>query len=179
VLGAAPATLLGWVQRVFMGPEGLTATMRDGLAIYFGNATRPHAKWLAAARVLADSSSAGASYLDVRLPERPAAGSDAAGGFADSGSTTTQVSASDPSAAALAATLDEAVSGGANPTGSATAPSEPSTATSPEPSATSATEQSATTPSEHAAASGVASEAAGESSAAPGETSGASAGANP
>ena len=32
------------------------------------------AKWTAAARVLADRSSAGATYLDVRLPERAAAG---------------------------------------------------------------------------------------------------------
>ena len=31
-------------------------------------------KWLAAARVLADPSSAGATYLDVRIPERVAAG---------------------------------------------------------------------------------------------------------
>jgi cell division protein FtsQ len=159
VLGAAPSTLLGWVQRVFTGPEGLTVAMRDGLSIYFGNATRPHAKWLAAARVLADPSSAGASYLDVRLPERPAAGSDAAGGFADSGSSTTQVGATDPSAAALAATLDEAVSGGANPTGAAT---EPSSATP--------TEQSATTPSEPAAASGEESAAPSESTATPSET---------
>jgi cell division protein FtsQ len=150
VLGAAPSTLLGWVQRVFMAPEGLTVTMRDGLAIYFGNATRPHAKWLAAARVLADPSSAGASYLDVRLPERPAAGSATADGFADSGSSTTQVGATDPSAAALAATLDEAVSGGANPTGAAT---EPSTATPSEPSATTPSAPAATS-SEAAAAGG-------------------------
>jgi cell division protein FtsQ len=169
VLGAAPRTLLGWVQRVFMGPEGLTVTMRDGLAIYFGNATRPRAKWIAAARVLADPSSAGASYLDVRLPERPAAGTDASGGFADSGSTTTQVSASDPSAAALAATLDEAVSGGADATGAATAPSEPSSATP--------TEQSATTP--EPAATAIPSEnstTSSESPATQGETSGTSEG---
>ena len=84
VLGAAPGALLGWVQHVFTGSEGLTVTMRDGLSIYFGNATRAHAKWLAAARVLADPSSAGATYIDVRLPERPAAGTTAAGGLAGS-----------------------------------------------------------------------------------------------
>jgi cell division protein FtsQ len=187
VLGAAPRTLLGWVQRVFMGPEGLTVTMRDGLAIYFGNATRPHAKWIAAARVLADPSSAGASYLDVRLPERPAAGSDAAGGFTDSGSTTTQVSASDPSAAALAATLDEAVSGGANATGAATAPSEPSSATSSESSTATPSEQStatpneqsATTPSEPAATTGSSEAAPSESTATAGETPAMSEGASP
>ncbi|HSZ68732.1 MAG TPA: FtsQ-type POTRA domain-containing protein [Solirubrobacteraceae bacterium] len=130
VLGAAPSALLGWVQRVFTGPEGLTVQMRGGLAIYFGNATRAHAKWLAAARVLADPGSAGATYVDVRLPERPAAGTAAAGGFATSASAALQVGASDPSAAALAATLDEAVAGGANTSAAAATPSEPAAAAS-------------------------------------------------
>ncbi len=132
VLGAVPGTLLGWVERVFTGSEGLTVTMRDGLSIYFGNATRAHAKWLAAARVLADPSSAGASYLDVRLPERPAAGTTAAGGLRGSSSTPTQVSASDPTAAALAATLDEAVAGSSGASTAAPAPSEPVAATQSE-----------------------------------------------
>jgi cell division protein FtsQ len=114
VLGAVPAVLLGWVRHVFMGSEGLTVTMRTGLDIYFGNATRAHAKWLSAARVLADSGSAGATYIDVRLPERPAAGSSAPGGLTAGSSGTGQVSASDPTAAALAATLEEAVSGGSS-----------------------------------------------------------------
>jgi cell division protein FtsQ len=131
VLGAAPSALLGWVQRVFMGPEGVTVVMRDGLSIYFGNATRPHAKWLSTARVLADPSSAGATYVDVRLPERPAAGTTAAGGLGDSASRG-DVSASDPTAAALASTLDEAVSGGASGTSAATSTPSTPPASSPE-----------------------------------------------
>jgi cell division protein FtsQ len=112
VLGAAPRALLGWVARVFESPhEGLTVAMRTGLLLYFGDATRPHAKWLAAARVLADPSSAGATYIDVRAPERPAAGTTAPGGLAGSAAPA-QVSASDPTVAALANTLAEAVSGG-------------------------------------------------------------------
>lgn len=74
VLGAAPVPLARHVERVFTGAEGLTVAMRNGLLVYFGEATRSHAKWLSLARVLADSSSAGASYVDVRLPGRPAAG---------------------------------------------------------------------------------------------------------
>ena len=74
VLGAAPAPLAKLVTRAYNGPKGLTLAMRSGLLAYFGDATRPHAKWLSLARVLADPSSAGASYVDVRLPERPAAG---------------------------------------------------------------------------------------------------------
>jgi len=50
------------------------AVMRGGPQILFGDDQRPRAKWVAAARVLSDESSAGATYVDVRLPERPAAG---------------------------------------------------------------------------------------------------------
>jgi cell division protein FtsQ len=74
VLGAAPAPLARVLARAFTGPKGLTVVMRNGLLVYFGDASRPHAKWLSLARVLADPSSAGASYVDERLPERPAAG---------------------------------------------------------------------------------------------------------
>ncbi len=74
VLGAAPAPLAKYVERAFTGAEGLTVAMRNGLLVYFGDATRPHAKWLSLVRVLADSSSASASYVDVRLPSHPAAG---------------------------------------------------------------------------------------------------------
>jgi cell division protein FtsQ len=74
VLGAAPAPLLKAVARVYTGPRGLTVAMRNGLLVFFGEAGRPHAKWIALIRVLSDRGSAGASYVDVRLPERPAAG---------------------------------------------------------------------------------------------------------
>jgi cell division septal protein FtsQ len=74
VLGAAPPALVGLVANVFSGPRGLTVQMRNGLKVYFGDATRPHAKWLSLARVLADPSSTGAVYVDVRVPARPAAG---------------------------------------------------------------------------------------------------------
>jgi cell division protein FtsQ len=112
VLGAAPRVLLRWVARVYTtSTDGLTVAIRDGLLIYFGNATRPHAKWLSAARVLADPSSAGATYIDVRAPERPAAGTTAAGGL-EGTSTASQGGATDPTSAALANVLAEAVSGG-------------------------------------------------------------------
>jgi cell division protein FtsQ len=125
VLGAAPRVLLGWVSKVFIGSEGLTVTMRNGVSIYFGDATRPHAKWLSAARVLADPSSAGATYVDVRAPERPAAGTTAAGGLAgDTATGHANASATDATSAALANVLAEAISGGsgtASATGAAVA----------------------------------------------------------
>ena len=74
VLGVAPAPLARLVERAFTGPQGLTLAMHGGMLVYFGDASRRHAKWLSLARVLGDPSSAGASYVDVRVPERPAAG---------------------------------------------------------------------------------------------------------
>jgi cell division protein FtsQ len=113
VLGAAPAPLLKLIARAYTGAQGLTVAMRNGLLAYFGDATRPHAKWDALAAVLSAPTSRGASYIDVRLPERPAAG----GALSSSGeASTTEVSATDPTAAALAATLAEAVSGAPQPT---------------------------------------------------------------
>ena len=53
---------------------GLTVTLRNGPAIYFGNDDQLAAKWRAAIAALADSNSAGADYIDVTDPGRPAAG---------------------------------------------------------------------------------------------------------
>jgi cell division protein FtsQ len=75
---AAPTALRRHVVRVEHGDEGFVAVMRNGPRVLFGDHRRPRAKWVAAARVLSDDSSAGAGYVDVRLPERPAAG-----GFAE------------------------------------------------------------------------------------------------
>ncbi len=74
VLGAEPAPFAKEVTRVYSGAEGITVVLRNGLLAYFGDAGLPHAKWLSLARVLIDQSSAGATYVDVRVPERPAAG---------------------------------------------------------------------------------------------------------
>jgi len=153
ILGAAPRVLLGWVERVFRGREGLTVVMRGGgVQLYFGDATRPRAKWLAAARVLADPGSAGAAYVDVRAPERPAAGGGAIGTATASGAegasgaestsgtaTGTPAVGAGSTSAALERALAEAVTGsagvtpGAAPAGGATVT--PATPTTLEPAA--------------------------------------------
>lgn len=74
VIGAAPPRLAAHVRRLYVAHEGLAVQMRSGLKVYFGRAERARAKWLALALVLSDAGSAGASYVDVRVPERPAAG---------------------------------------------------------------------------------------------------------
>lgn len=74
LLDIAPPVLRARVARVTGGgAQGLTAYLRNGPALYFGDATRLHAKWAASARVLSDAGSRGALYLDLRIPERPIA----------------------------------------------------------------------------------------------------------
>lgn len=166
VLGAAPAPLARFVVRAFTGPMGLTVAMCSGLLVYFGAASRPHAKWLSLVRVLADPSSAGASYVDVRLPERPAAGfpagvtppaASAAGvGSEQTGDEHAGVS-EESTVAALAAGLSQAGGGGTS-TGTAGEPS--STGSEPGTEPSSAGSESASTGSEAAPASAPAAEGA-------------------
>jgi cell division protein FtsQ len=75
VAGAAPAPLLRRIDEVGQSSDrGLVAQLRDGPELVFGDASRLRAKWAAAARVLADLEASGASYVDLRIPSRPAAG---------------------------------------------------------------------------------------------------------
>ena len=74
LMGAAPSELRARVGRVEMADTGLIAFVTDGPELRFGPADQLQAKWIAATRVLADYTSRGASYVDVRVPERPAAG---------------------------------------------------------------------------------------------------------
>jgi cell division protein FtsQ len=74
LLAGAPAPLRDRAQRALRGPHGLALDMRDGPRLDFGDLSRMDAKWLAAAAVLADEDARGATYVDLRLPERPVAG---------------------------------------------------------------------------------------------------------
>jgi cell division protein FtsQ len=141
VLGAAPEALLKYVARAYASPRGITLAMRNGLLVYFGVDTRPHAKWLSLTRVLADPDSAGATYIDVRLPERPAAG--IAG---EASSSSADVSGLDSNSAALAQTLDSAIS--ASPTQAAATASPTATSTEPTSTETQASETTASSSTE-------------------------------
>jgi cell division protein FtsQ len=74
VLSAAPPAVRARVRRVYVGERGWTLPLRNGPVLYLGGSERLAAKWAAIVAVLADPTSTGATYLDVRLPERPAAG---------------------------------------------------------------------------------------------------------
>lgn len=75
VAGAAPAGFPQRIERLSEDAEqGIVITVEDGPEIIFGDADLVNEKWTAAVRVLADVEAAGATYIDVRLPERPVAG---------------------------------------------------------------------------------------------------------
>jgi cell division protein FtsQ len=72
-LGAAPSALRTRVEAVRTTPDrGLELQVAHGPLLVFGRPERLHAKWAAAAAVLADPEAAGASAIDVSAPERPA-----------------------------------------------------------------------------------------------------------
>jgi len=73
VLAGAPTALRSMLQRAYATNDGVRVAMKTGPTLRFGSPRRIAAKWAAVARVLADPSSGGATLLDVRLPERPAA----------------------------------------------------------------------------------------------------------
>ena len=80
-LAAAPYQLLPKISQIHTtGPHGLVAQLRSGPQVYLGDPTQLMQKWSAAVAVLSDSGSAGAAYIDVSDPQRPAAGAGGAAG---------------------------------------------------------------------------------------------------
>ncbi len=148
LLAAAPEPLLGMAKALRQGRSGLELELTRGPRLIFGNADAAALKWAAAAAVIADGSAAQASYLDLRVPARPAVGGlggsraagsidppalSAAGGAAAGAATIT----TEPLAPEPQATQDTAPAGTAPapvaPTGQATqAPSASSGAPAPE-----------------------------------------------
>jgi len=75
VAGGAPAALTPTLQDVARrGAKGWVVQIEDGPLLIFGPAAEVAEKWAAATRVLADRDAAGADYIDLRIPGRPAAG---------------------------------------------------------------------------------------------------------
>lgn len=75
VAGGAPPAITPRLEKVArQRGRGVVVHVKNGPELVFGDAGRIAAKWAAAIRVLADRDAAGAEYIDVRIPERPAAG---------------------------------------------------------------------------------------------------------
>ena len=120
---AAPAGVRGLIARVRSGGHsGLRADLQGGFQVQFGSRARLRAKWAAALRVMADARAEGATYLDVRFPERPVAGGAfvnplpaAASSRPPTPTPATPVGGTDPGAAGAAAAQNPPVSGGEPP----------------------------------------------------------------
>lgn len=123
LLSQAPPGLRSKLAGAYWGKTGIRVTLRNGPSIEFGPPTDAAGKWLAAARVLADDSSAGAKLIDVRLPGRPVAGGFAAGTAETAGT----VPATEPTVNPTDPTADPA----ADP--AAAAPAQPAEPVAPEP----------------------------------------------
>jgi cell division protein FtsQ len=74
VAAAAPKALEARSERLFFGEGGIRLDLAGGPDLVFGDADGAAEKWKAAARVLAEDSSAGATYLDLRVAGLVAAG---------------------------------------------------------------------------------------------------------
>jgi len=74
LVAAAPAALRSSLENVQAAPGGLSVQLRDGPTLRFGSSAQLSAKWASVVAVLADERAIGASYLDVRAPDRPVAG---------------------------------------------------------------------------------------------------------
>ena len=75
VLGSVPTEIRPFVDRSRIGDKGIEVELTNGLLLIFGDDTKPVAKWKAATTVIADPELAGAGYVDLTVPWRPAVGS--------------------------------------------------------------------------------------------------------
>jgi cell division protein FtsQ len=75
VAAAAPPRLLARVDAITVQHgRGVVAELKAGPVVIFGRAEALERKWAAATAVLAQRTSQGATYIDVRMPQRPVAG---------------------------------------------------------------------------------------------------------
>lgn len=74
LIGAAPDHLRRRVSTVVATAGGYTIRVAGYPELRFGAAERIDSKWASASRILADPGVAGATYVDLRVPERPAVG---------------------------------------------------------------------------------------------------------
>jgi cell division protein FtsQ len=144
---AAPAVLRARIMRLREIPgKGLVAYIRDGPQVILGGVDQLALKWTVAASILADGTSRGASYVDVRLPDRPVAGGlDVAPPPADDQPEAPPAQPVQPGAATAAGT-PAATGTTATPTASGTASTGAPTATTPGTAAPTGTTPTGTAP---------------------------------
>ncbi|MBO9533887.1 MAG: cell division protein FtsQ/DivIB [Solirubrobacteraceae bacterium] len=124
VLAAAPEALLAVARTVRVGHAGVEIEMSRGPRLVFGSGEQAADKWAAAAAVIADGSADAATYIDLRVPARPAVGG--LGGSKTAASTDPPILTNaapingDPDAAAAPSTGTVAPATGTGTTGTGT-----------------------------------------------------------
>lgn len=99
-IGAAPPELRPLIDQTTVTRDyGVVVTMRGGIQLRFGTSGSRDGKWAAAAAVLADPALTSLTYVDVRVPQRPAVG-----GTSDPSPATTPVTASSAPTTAVTGT---------------------------------------------------------------------------
>jgi hypothetical protein len=153
VAATAPPALLHRAASIELRKgEGIVVVMRQGPRIVFGDNARLTDKWAAAAGVLASPGSSGASYVDVRLPERPVAGGLTVPGQAPGTSQGAPVTPAAPSAQATTPAAQTTPPVTSTPAPAPAAPVAPATSATPQqtapatPQATTPTTQTNTQP---------------------------------
>lgn len=131
VLGGAPEQLLDLIRVVRRGDAGIEIELQRGPRLIFGTAESITSKWAAATAVLADGAATRATYIDVRVPGRPAVGGIGGSKNADAADAPPTLTAGQNAAAA--ATPTGTATGTATATGQSTtgAPETGTAATAP------------------------------------------------
>jgi cell division septal protein FtsQ len=164
ILAAAPEPLLDLARTIRAGHNGLEIEMERGPRLIFGNSTDAADKWAAAGAVLASGSATHGTYIDLRVPARPAVGG--LGGSREAG-------ASDPpTLTALTPNTETSINAASGTAEAVTPPA--ATATAPSSSASGATSTAANAAPAPTAGSSANSASTGTSSPTPGTATGAS-----
>jgi len=72
IMAAAPASMRSRVTKIFLGPRGMSVRVTGAPPAIFGSANRAKAKWISLMTMLASGQIAGATQIDLSVPERPA-----------------------------------------------------------------------------------------------------------
>lgn len=140
LLAKAPDVLLPAMRTVRRGQSGLEVELDRGPRLIFGNSTGAADKWAAAAAVIAEGSAARATYIDLRVPGRPAIGGlggSHSAGETDLSATPPSLTPVTPTAATQAGAATGTTSGDTStqtqaPTGGASAEAAPEPQATPE-----------------------------------------------
>lgn len=104
IVGAAPEPMRPLIEKVSYSEDaGVEVVMKGEIPIRFGTAAAAAEKWAAAAAVLADPRLKTLTYVDVRVPERPAVGGAGAPAFEETSAPPVDAVTSAPDAAVTTA----------------------------------------------------------------------------